>query len=271
MLMGPTGSGKTDALVSLVEAGLEVFVLFTEPHGRSVLLQAAQRRNVDMSRLHWAYVPPQSGNWSDMMDRADKMTRLSWSMLSGQTEDPQKGNYRGFYNMLSILHNFKCEHCQKEFGDVSSWRTDRAICLDSLSGVNEMAMQMVSGASIAKSQPQWGAAMNSEVLIVNKLCYSTRAMFVLVAHVDRQVDEVMGGMHMIPLALGRKVAPDLPRYFNDVILTVRDGDKFHWSTSTPNADLKATTCPIKEKLPPSFVPLVEEWKKRGGVFEKAPQ
>lgn len=266
-LIGPTGTGKTDSLISLVQAGLELFVIFTEPHGRSVLMQSAQRRGVDLSKIHWAYIPPTSGSWNDFMQRADKMTTMSWRLLSGQTEDEQKGKFRGFYNILASLHNFRCEQCGRAFGDVSTWGTDRAVAIDSLSGINEMAMHMVAGESIAKSQPQWGAAMNAELLLINKLCYDTRAFFVLTAHIERQTDEVMGGTHLVPMALGRKLAPDLPRYFNDVILTVRNGEKFQWSTATANADLKATTCALSDKLEPSFLPLVREWQKRGGIIE----
>ena len=270
-LIGPTGTGKTDALVSLVAAGLELFVIFTEPHGRSVLLSAAKRRGVDESKIHWVYVPPQSGTWDDFMQRAKRMTAASWAMLAGSTEDPQKGKFTGFYNLLASLHDFQCERCGKKYGDVSTWGTDRAIALDSLSGINEVTMQMVAGESIAKSQPQWGAAMNAELLLINKLCYSTRAFFVLTAHIERQVNEITGGTYLVPMALGRKLAPDLPRYFNDVILTVRDGEKFLWSTATPNADLKATTLKIGDKIEPSFVPLVNEWQARGGIIESQPQ
>jgi len=261
ILMGPTGSGKTHSVRTLVDAGIETFVVFTEPHGRGVV------SDIPCPKLHWTYVPPSTGSWTEMIQKADVATKMSWKALSGMTEDPNKSKYTGFFRLLSALHNFRCDRCGKEFGDVSTWGTNRALAIDSWSGINEMAMQMFTGESIARSQPQWGAAMNTELSFANKLCYDLRAHFVLICHLEYDKDEVLGGMKLMPLSLGRKVAPDLPKNFSDVILAQRLGTTFSWSTANPSADLKAINVPISDKLPSSFVPVIEQWKTRGGIIE----
>ena len=66
--------------------------------------------------------------------------------------------------------------------------------------------------------------------------------------------------------LGRKLAPKIPRFFSDVIHVKRIGNKFEWATDTLNCDLKARNVKIAGSLPPSFVPIMTQWKKNGGVF-----
>lgn len=264
LLFGPSGAGKTHSLRTLVDAGLEVFIVMTDSHGRTVL------NDVPDPKIHWHFVPPRTGSFETMARKIGVATNASWDFIVKQTNDPDKRNYTGLLEVYETLHNFTCDRCGKEFGDVSTWGTDRAIVLDHYSGINQMAMQVFAGLSVSKSQPQWGAAMNAELTLAHKLCTDTRSMFVLVCHVERQTDQVFGGVHLVPLALGQKVAPDLPREFSDVILARHDEAlDFYWSTVAPQADLKTIHLEIKDKLPPSFVPLIDGWKAKGGLIEEA--
>ncbi len=259
LLIGATGTGKTHSLRTLVDAGLTPFIIFTEPHGINVV------QDIPCPKLHYVYIPPVTGSFGEKAADMEKLTKLSWSVMSGMTADPNKPRYTGFMNIYAVLHKFKCERCREEFDDVGTWGNDRVIVLDSYSGVNKMAMQMFTGGSIAKSQPQWGAAMNAELELSNKLCTDTKAHYILIAHVERHTDEVYGGTKLVPLALGRKVAPELPILFSDVIHVTREEKDFKWSTATANADLKANNVAISDKIPPTFVPLIDTWRKKGGL------
>ncbi len=84
----------------------------------------------------------------------------------------------------------------------------------------------------------------------------------LTAHLERETDEVTGGVSLMASTLGKKLAPRLPRFFSDVIHAKRDGEKFSWSTASFNVDLKARNVPIADNLPPSFVPLLKQWKEK---------
>jgi hypothetical protein len=79
----------------------------------------------------------------------------------------------------------------------------------------------------------------------------------------------MGGQKIMASTIGKALAPTLPRYFTDGILTKRSGAKFEWDTADSQAVLKARNVPIASALPPSFVPLIQAWKNRGGVIESA--
>ena len=125
-----------------------------------------------------------------------------------------------------------------------------------------MAMQFVSGQSLARTQPQWGTAMTTEMNLINMLCFDTQCHFVLMAHLDRLVDEINGGMIIQANALGRKNAPEIPKNFTDVVLAQKDADKFTWSTMAAKVDLKPRNLPFSDKLDPSFKLLYDTWYKR---------
>ncbi|MFM9673602.1 hypothetical protein, partial [Streptomyces galilaeus] len=88
--------------------------------------------------------------------------------------------------------------------------------------------------------------------------------FVLLSHVERETDPVVGGTKITVSTLGRALAPVIPSKFSDVILASRDGAKWAWNTANSLADLKTRNLPVQDGLPPSFGPIIEKWKSRGG-------
>jgi hypothetical protein len=117
--------------------------------------------------------------------------------------------------------------------------------------------------------PDWMVSQNNLAGFINKLCADLDCHFVLTGHIEREKDEVDGSIKLMASTLGQKLAPKLPRYFDEVILAKHIGDDFLWSTSESNTDLKARMLPIANKLPPSFVPLIEAWKEAGGRMEES--
>ena len=68
-------------------------------------------------------------------------------------------------------------------------------------------------------------------------------------------------------SLGRKLPPKIPPKFDDVIYCIREGTSFRWSTAAVGVDLKARNLPISDKLPPSFVQIINAWKAKGGEIK----
>lgn len=254
MLVGATGSGKTHSIRTLVEAGLEVFCVFTEP-GMEVL------SDIPSDKLHWHYIPPAGPDWAAMIDSAKKINSLSFKSLT-EMGDINKSKYTEFLDLLTCLSNFACDRTGQTFGAVDSWGLDRALVVDSLSGLNVMAMNLVAGSKPVKSMADWGVAMDNLERIITKLTTDVPCTMVLTAHLEREVDEVTGGTTNMASTLGRKLAPRLPRFFSDVIVSRREGSEFFWSTAMLNTDTKARNVALADKLPPSFVPLLQKWKAR---------
>lgn len=257
--LGSPGAGKTHALASLLdpELDLEVFGIFTEP-GMGPLMKAIKEKGYDASRLHYAYLPPATPTFESMQDNARKINSLDQSALQKQA-GMNKQQYQQFIGLLSQLHNFVDQHGE-EFGDVSTWDNTRVLFLDSWSGVNIMAMDLVVGAKPIKSMADWGMAMDNCARLVQKLCGDTRCHFILTGHLEPERDEVTGRVTMMLSALGKKLAPTVPRFFDEVIHCTRNGDEWHWSTSSGNVDTKARLLPIKADIEPSYVPLMKEWQ-----------
>lgn len=260
MLIGPIGCGKTHALRSIIEAGFKVGAVFTEPGMETVA-------DIPADKLAWHYIPPAGPDWNDMIDSAKKINTLTFKLLS-EMGDVNKSKYQEFIDLLKCLSNFTDDRTGNVLGSVDSWGYDRVLFLDSLSGLNIMAMNLVTGSKPVKSMADWGVAMDNLERLITRLTTAIKCPVVVTAHPERETDEVNGGSNIMASTLGRKLAPRLPRFFSDVIYVGRNKDDFYWSTSMTGADLKARNLPRGEKLKPSFVPLFTEWSRRTGVALK---
>jgi hypothetical protein len=268
--MGQIGSGKTLSTGTLLGTYnpetdswtkketppcKELFHIFTEPSMET----CSELKCTD--GYHYAYVPPANPAWDEMENSARDINRLSLKALANR-EKMNSDQYGQFMTFLQLCHNFKCDRCGEEFGDISTWDNTRALAVDSLSGISIMAMDLVVGSKPVKSMSDWGIAMDRITRIINKLCADTRCWFILTAHVEMERDEVTGRMTGMPSTLGRKLAPILPRYFSEVIECVKDGNRFHWSTETGDTATKTRNLKIASNLPPNFDQLVANWKRK---------
>jgi hypothetical protein len=261
MLLGGTGTGKTSSIRTLIDLGITPFCVFTEP-GFEVL------GDVPAEKLHWRYIPPSNQSWDAMITGADFANKLTFDALT-KYSDPKRQQYNQYVDLLRAYNNFTCDRTGESFGDVCTWGTDRAIITDGLTGVGDMAMGLMVGSKLTRHQGEWGAAMQLVENLFKKLCSSTWCHQVLIAHIERELDEVQGGSRIMAATLGKKLAPKLPRFFSDVVLADKTGTKFTWSTAAVGADLKARNLPIKDGLEPNFAQIIETWRGRGGTISPA--
>lgn len=259
LLFGPPGSGKTHALRTLVDSGLEVFCIFTEP-GMEVI------SDVPCSSMHYHYVAPSQPDWFSMISNAEKIRDMDPGQLQ-KLPGVNKKQYAQFIDVLKACADYKCDRCGKSFGPIDSFGTNRAVVVDSLSGINIMLLDLAVGGKPIRTLPDWGVAIDAEEKFLNRLTLGMRSHFILIAHADRQTDQVLGGIKVLPSALGQKLPALIGRFFSDVIFTSNEGGKFTWSTSAAGFDTKARNLPIAKDLPPTFKPIIQNWLKQGGVIE----
>lgn len=269
LIMGPPGCGKTDVLVTLLLAGLEVFVIVTEPTGVDTLIDACERRKAPIENLHWAVVNPASSGWVGMKEMGLKINAMGYEDLAKLKSGIGKENMKQYPKLLSLFENFVDDRTGRAYGDVTEWDSSRALVVDSLSGLNIIMMQHTVGFKPSPHQGEWGIAMNSLEMLLLKLSSDCKCFFVLTAHVEKEPDELTGGTKIYASALGRKLAPKIPRFFSEVILARKNGTDFLWSTASSEADLKFRALPNSDRITPSFQPIVDAYKRRVAASTKA--
>lgn len=262
LIMGPPGTGKSWSLHTLLAAGLEVFIIATEPNAVDTILDACERNGVSTDKLHWTTIMPVSAGWSTLGEMARQINLLGYEDLGkikSGIERTKTG--RPAQRLIETLANFHCDHCKREFGDCEAWGDDRALVLDSLSGLNDIALRCHIGMKPTAHQGEWGVAMNFESEIIKALtrlpCYT-----VLIAHIDRDYNVVTQTTTISPGALGAKLGPKIGREFSEVVLAKRVKDQFVWSTSEVNTDVKNRSLAISDSLLPNFQPIVDAHRRR---------
>ncbi len=265
LLMGPAGTGKTFAIGSLVESGVEVFYLGLEPGLESLLGYFTDQGKPIPANLHWHQLEAPKASFLDMIDSATKINTMALDSLA-KMSDPKRANHNQFVMLLTALNNFPDDRTSEKFGAVDTWGPGRALVMDGMAGLGRAAMALVVGGKPVKNQSDWGIAQDQVEKILRMLCDNCRNHFVLIAHVERETDAVLGGVKISLSALGAKLAPKINPMFSDVILTVREGTKFSWDTGSALADVKTRNLKIAQGLPASFGPIIEKWKSRGGVL-----
>lgn len=261
LLMGPAGTGKTHSIGTLVDSGVEVFYYALENGLESLVAYWADRGLAVPKNLHWQELPVGVTDLDLLMAGAKTINTLSYKALA-QMDDPKKSKHNTFIKLLEGMNDFVDGRTGEHFGSVLSWGPERALVIDGLTGISAAAMSLVIGGNPTAHEGEWGMAMGQIERFVQMCCNATKCSFVLISHIEREMDPVFGGTKISASTLGKKLAPKLPAMFSDVILCVRNGDKWLWDTANSQADLKIRYMPVKPDNSPTFKPIVEKWRKR---------
>jgi len=248
LLEGPPGTGKTYSLRTL-SAAVETFVIFTEPRFDCL-------RDVPDERLHWRYIPPASVGWNTLLEGAKLINALTVEALQKQAQGIARDKYRQFLDLLIQMNNFKCDRCNREFGDVLQFGPDKALVIDGLTGISKMSADLTVGAKPVVTQPDWGVMMGNLERFLDTTTNSLKCTFVLIAHLEPERDEVTGSIRNYPSTLGRKLAPKLGRNFDEVLIARREASSYYWSNESADTDTKASRMPLGTKIAPDFGPLL---------------
>jgi hypothetical protein len=249
MLTGPIGTGKTFSTHTFLEANKELFILSTEP-GIEIILAEWEKNGIDMSHVHYTKVMPASIDWDTLRMNAERTNMMDMTALQ-KSPALNKSDYKQFIDVYVALANFIDQHGES-FGPVDSWDDSRVLVLDGLSGLSKMSMHLVVGAKPVKTQPEWGCAMGNLQNLIDKLSGDTDCTFVLISHIERQINELTGGSHLTISTLGNKLAPELVKLFDEIVYTRREGSKFSWSTTEMGMDLKSRCLPWSDDITPDF-------------------
>lgn len=260
LLMGPGGSGKTYALRTLAAAGVTPFILALDGQGLEAI------SDIKDPHIHWHNIAQPETSFALLASEAARLGNYNFEGIT-KAADPLKSKQRRFVDTLTSLSKFVCDRCGVDFGPIDKWGTDRAIVIDHFTELNQAAKEWAVGNKLVLHEGEWQIAMNTVENLVRNLYNIPRCWVIMIAHIDREQDFVMGGSKVMVHALGRKLAPKLNPLFSDVILAVRQGKEFLWDAAAPDVDLKTRNFPIQQKMPPDFAIGVRAWQSRGGIIE----
>lgn len=263
LLMGMEGSGKTDSIRTLIEAGLKVFVVFSEP-GMEVLLDPTRGRKVYTCAdgLHWKFVPVASPTFQDFMQMSDLINKFSFEALANLAPMNQS-RFRAFYDIMGAMSNLHCERCGQKFGPADALPYNEwAVVNDSLTSISKAALYLHIGTKPGVHKGEYGICMGHIERYIDKFVNDMPCLGLMTAHIDSEPNPITGGMENMVATLGQKLAPKIPRPFSDVLLARREVDKFYWSSTTSNHRLKTRNFDFSAQIPPTFVPLVQKWHAR---------
>ncbi len=263
LLMGPTGTGKTHSVGTLVDAGIDVHFFAFESGVESIRGYWTDRNLPIPKNLHISTVQSASATWTEMADAVKAVNTMPYDLLK-KFSDPHRSKYNQLEKFLRTFNDVTDDDGVK-YGAIDKWGPDKAIVIDGLTGLGDAALKTVIGGKADRDQKDWGLAQNIVENFLRQVCDGCRAHFVLLAHIERETDMVLGGSKIMVSTLGRALAPKLPPMFSDVILATRTGREWWWDCENSQADLKTRNLPISAKNKPDFATIIAKWRSRGGV------
>lgn len=276
MIEGPSGTGKTWSLGTLVEwaqtHGFKVRVLFAESGLETLLgywtdinLPPFQRKEPAEvpSCLAWHQQLTTPIGLAQLLKAADNVGKMTYEAVT-KLQDNARGENNAFYKILQSCSHFIDDRTGEDCGSVDSWGTDTIFVIDSLSEVANACMKMVIGSKPTASQPDYGVAQNNLMNFLRLCTQGTKCTFVMTAHVDRSTDVVTGQQKVMTKAIGQAIAGDIPPLFSDVIYTTREGTDFWWDTAAFGVDTKTRSLGYRSKIKPDFAQIMDLWLRRGG-------
>lgn len=264
LICGISGTGKSycqrtisQCIVPSSGKTLEYATIVTDRHSLAIIQEDP--------KAHYIYIPPVSGDWSVLRETFRNTNALSYEGLCGLKAGIKKEKCTAMLDVVAALNSFKCEHCGKDLGDVSTWGTDRVLIFDHLSGISEMSRQLSVGLRQVMTQGEYGVAMQNIYNLLTSIIRNCTCHIAVMAHIEKEKDEVSGLVYDMVQTLGQKLAPQLPKEFSDVIRADKQGTNFFWTTVFNNMAVKGMNVEIASNLRPSFELLFAGWLKRGGV------
>lgn len=276
LLSGPTGTGKTSAIATMVKAGIETFVVVTEPDGAASLIDACDRIGANIDLLHWREALPGSAGWSEVEDMVSKINSMNQQQLADQKDMGKSGFRDPAMRFLKSFQNFECDRTGDFYGSPTTWDASRCLAVDSLTGWCLIGWGATVGYKPTANPGEWGIAQNFVYNMLVKINCDRRCFFILTSHIEKEMDELQGIKKLMVSAIGAKLAPKIPPFFSEVIKCERlQNNEYNWSTFDTGMDLKHRALPNSNRIKPDFQQIVDAYHRRlrlaGGAQTPSPQ
>lgn len=239
MLAADSGSGKTGALASLVDAGFNLRILDFD-NGLSVL-KGHVKNKANLANVHY-------------VDKLQDEYQLVAGRL-GVKKAP------AFQRAMDALDKGGPEYWGADIPPLKEWTPREVFVLDSLTMAGRASLQMVMNANAAgMKQPEiqhYGTAMENIERLVQSLMSSITNCHVII---NTHVTGIEGDPRLYPDALGSKLPPKIGKYLDNLIgLRLVGGQRKFLTQKDGLLALKSAT------VLPESIPIETGWTT---IFEK---
>lgn len=276
LLEGDSGAGKTYSLGTIVDwaetNGYKVRALFTE-NGLETLLgywrdpplgtsgQPIRAPRPIPKCLAWHQLDDRPLGLAALTNAANQAGIMSYEALT-KMQDPERSANNAYEKMLKVLADFPDDRTGQKLGNIGMWGSDTILLWDSLTETGNLAMKMIVGKKPTASPPDYGVAQNNLLNLLRYLTQGFDPTVVMTAHLQRQTNEVTGGMSLMVKAPGKALGDEIPPLFSEVILAKREGTEWLWDTAAVGVTTKTRYLPISGKIKPDLGQIMDRWVKR---------
>lgn len=267
LLEGDGGTGKTHAIGTLVDAGVEVFYLGIEQGLESLIGYWTDiRPDNPKSRpippnLHWHKIEAPKMGFKEFAEQALRVNTLALDTLA-KSQDPNRFMHNLWIKVSESMFNFVDDRTGVSYGPVDEWGPDRAIVIDGMTGLCKAAMSCVVGARPVWNPGDYQVGQKQVENFLRLVCDHCRCWFVLLGHVEKELDPINGGMNVTISAIGGKLSPLIAPMFSDVVYCTREGNKWTWNTAKSGVACKARNLPWADGIKPDFGLIYKTWAQR---------
>lgn len=209
----------------------------------------------------WQHIKMQEANLADFTKMTNNinlydlegLTRLPINLM-GKEANP------AFTRFLGAMTNFTDDRTGEVCGPADSWGNDVVLVVETLSALTDAMTRLQVGLKPIKSMADWQIIQNHLERLINMLA-NLQCHVILTGHWEKEPNEVTGAMDITLSTAGKKLAPKIPRFWSDCILSRRVNNQFFWSTSTNGADLKTRHLALNDMIVPNYGDLLANWRR----------
>jgi len=204
LLIGDSGSGKSGALTSLVEAGYNLIILDFD-NGLDILVNILREKP----------------NADELLSRITYITLTDKLKSAGAKLIPD-GPPKAFSSALKLFTEWKTD--SEDLGKITEWDENTIVVIDSLTFMCKAAFRYVEIINGYKDGRQIYGESQRLIENVLGLLYSSaiKCNVIVTSHITF-IDAAGGITKGYPSSIGKALSPQIPRYFNTVLETKTKG------------------------------------------------
>ena len=134
LVMGGAGAGKTYCLTTLMQQGIKLRLLATEPSAPNRIVEVMREKNIPLELFDWVFVSPAVPSWDNLKESAKIVNTMTLKEIAEYRGGIAKPDSAQWNKLINTCANFISDKDGKELGDVTEWGPTCTFAIDNLTG-----------------------------------------------------------------------------------------------------------------------------------------